>query len=457
MRELTVSTRQQEGTRVAAHPQGGENGGAHGLPIIVLLFILSLLIPISVNIGPIRLSAYRVILLIAIIPALQVCLNGGAGKFRLADICVVIIGVWSSLSLIVHHDLGTVIEPVGILNIELVGAYLMGRAYIRTPEHFYRLSKLLFIIAVIMLPFAVLEAVTDQKIMLKIFRAVGGDWPTEQMGKRWGLSRVQGPLEHPILYGVFFGSIIGLVYFVLGYGKSVLARMFSAVLVFATAALSLSSGPLAAMSTQVYLIVWERTLKNFRYRWYLFLALLVVAYVVVDMVSTRDPFRVFAYYFSFSAHTAYNRIFIFQFGLDNMLGSPLFGIGLNDWVRPSYMSSSFDMFWMFQGMRYGVPVLFFYILLFFSIIVAVVRARNIGEKVIWYRMGFVTSMFGFFIAGWTVHYWNASYVFFIFVAGSGLWIADYVQPNEDTGRDQEAVEPRQVVYTRFPGTHSPSK
>lgn len=33
-------------------------------------------------------------------------------------------------------------------------------------------------------------------------------------------------------------------------------------------------------------------------------------------------------------------------------------------------------------------------------------------------------MMGMFLAGWTVHYWNATYVLMMFLMGAGAWFAD---------------------------------
>ena len=33
-------------------------------------------------------------------------------------------------------------------------------------------------------------------------------------------------------------------------------------------------------------------------------------------------------------------------------------------------------------------------------------------------------MTAFFMVGWTVHFWGATYVLFLFLLGSGVWILD---------------------------------
>ena len=72
------------------------------------------------------------------------------------------------------------------------------------------------------------------------------------------------------------------------------------------------------------------------------------------MVSNRAPLVVLISYITFSTSTAYNRILIWRYGTDDVMGSPLFGIGLNDWSRPIWMGSSVDNFWLLWAMRYGL-------------------------------------------------------------------------------------------------------
>ena len=41
-----------------------------------------------------------------------------------------------------------------------------------------------------------------------------------------------------------------------------------------------------------------------------------------------------------------------------------------------------------------------------------------------YRTGYLITLAFFFLVGWTVHFWNGTYSFFLFVMASGLWLAD---------------------------------
>lgn len=442
--------------RTSIDRTGAAGAGAHsarapakgGGRIWVAAFLIGLVIPLFVFLGPLRLSAYRVVLLVLFFPALYLLFSGRAGRIRLPDICVILICLWSSLSIIVVHGLAPMVETIGILWVETLGAYLVGRCFIRTPEAFFAAVRLMAVIAVLILPFALFELWTGRNLYLQIFDAIGPVYGENFQEGRLGLDRVQGPFAHPIHFGVFFGGLVGLAYYVLGYGKSWLGRVRRAGLMVFLCFAALSSGPLAAAVAQIYFLLWDGVFKRVISRWKILAGLSLLAYVVVDILSNRTPFEVFISYFAFNAETAYNRIRIWDYGTQNIFANPVFGLGFGDWARPYWMSDSVDMFWILPAMRHGVLVWILYLTLFFSIFIGVIRARGFGDRMQWYRTGYLCSMTGLFMAGWTVHYWDALLSYFMFLLASGVWMLDW----QDNARPDipQPLPQNGVAYTRFP-------
>ena len=70
------------------------------------LLLLALFIPWTIEIGSLRLSPYRLVLLVMLIPCLRMWLAGKAGPKRKEDILVFMYSFWVSLSLFVNHGLG---------------------------------------------------------------------------------------------------------------------------------------------------------------------------------------------------------------------------------------------------------------------------------------------------------------------------------------------------------------
>jgi len=416
------------------------------------LFFVGLIIPLFVYVGPIRLSVYRLALLIAFFPALIFWLSGRAGRIRWPDIFVLAICLWSAISmLVVDGGLLATIEPIGILWIETLGAYLLGRCYIRTPEAFFAITRLLFRMGLLLLPFALYELYIGPSPIVDFFGKIGSTYYQNPNPGRLGLERVQGPFTHPIHFGVFFGSLIGMFYYVLGYEKSWINRVGRSGLGFFLCFCSLSSGPLVAATVQTVFLVWDGIMKSIRLRWYIFISLAILAFVLVDMVSNRTPFHVAVSYFAFNEHTAYNRIHIWIFGSASIWDNPIFGIGLTgDWARPYWMSGSIDMFWIVGAVRHGIVVWIAYLALFFSIFLSVIYRQSLSTRVQWYRVGYICTMTGLFVVGWTVHFWDALLVFFMFLLASGIWILDWEESAE--GENRPAEDNRRIVipYTRYP-------
>jgi hypothetical protein len=77
-------------------------------------------------------------------------------------------------------------------------------------------------------------------------------------------------------------------------------------------------------------------------------------------------------------------------------------------------------------------------LAYLSTVFGVGAAKGLGRKAVVYRTAFLIMMTGFFMVGWTVHFWNATYVLFLFLLGSGAFLADPAA----SGDDESAEEPK---------------
>ena len=326
----------------------------------------------------------------------------------------------------------------------------MGRAFIRTPEHFYTTVRIIFFLGVIIIPFAIIENLTDRNLILEFFDGIGDAYRNVPHEQRLGFERAQGPFAHQIHLGVFFCASIGLVYYVLGYGQPWSMRTLRTGLVAFLGATSLSAGPLVAMMAQLALLIWDGVMKGIRQRWHVFAGLAAAGFFVIDILSNRTPFHVVASYLAFNASTAYNRILIWQYGAQSIRENPVFGIGFNDWENPSWMSDSVDMFWIVGGLRHGLPVSVLFICFFAALFIPIAYQNSLGERVNFFRTGYLITLMGLFLAGWTVHYWDALLAYFMFISGAGVWILDYKYDSTDVSVDAlSRRDYRALRFTRF--------
>ncbi|MCB6179839.1 hypothetical protein LHP98_17090 [Rhodobacter sp. Har01] len=386
---------------------------------IVAIFLIALVIPFIFQIGPLRFSAYRVVLFLTILPFLAMWLMGRAGRVRMPDIALLLFCFWAALSFGVIHGAGTAIEAGGIIFIETMGAYLLGRLFVRTPDDLHRVVRLLFWILIALLPLAVIESITGRSIALELSRAVQSSYRIVTMEPRWGFRRAQSVFEHPILFGVFCSGFVALTYYVLGHGRSLIRRWLQTGAVIVATVTSLSSGPMTAMAAQVLLIGWDRVFKSVRQRWAVLGGLALAGFAVISLFSNRSPAQILISFVAFNPSTAWNRLRIWEHGSASVMNNPLFGIGRNDWERPMGMVSSVDMFWLLPAMRHGLLAGVLLQVVFFGIVLAVLFRKGLSARWADYRKGYLISLAGLFMAGWTVHYWNTVYVFFMFLLGCG--------------------------------------
>ena len=87
-------------------------------------------------------------------------------------------------------------------------------------------------------------------------------------------------------------------------------------------------------------------------------------------------------------------------------------------------SSSIDDFWLAVAVRSGLPASILLLLTLLSIFLGLGFKKGLDEKTTAYRTAFLMTFAAFFLAGWTVHYWDAAYAFLVFLMGSGVWMLD---------------------------------
>ncbi|MDU8913705.1 hypothetical protein [Aestuariicoccus sp. MJ-SS9] len=397
------------------------------MPVPVAIFFVAMMLPtaVSLNLGGLRLSAYRVVLIVMILPMLVQLLSGQRGRPHVFDLLVFAHCGWVVLALIKWGGLAQGIESGGIYVVEFAGAYLLGRLYIRSYKDFAAIARAYVALVVATLVFTVPEALTGIHILHDgISGAVGGP-KAPFIEPRMGLERTFGPFDHPILYGVFSASSFSLAYFVVAERRLMKFKGMAQVLGVSLATfMSASGGPYVVLMMQGFVGAWERVLGQVQGRWAALFSLFGLAYLFIDLFSTKTPFHVFVNYFTFSKQSAYNRILIFEYGSAEVARHPVFGIGLSDWARPVWMSDSMDNFWLVTAVRYGVPALLLLLGLLLGLVWAVGQRKGLPPEWRRARHAWAFTLFGITVAAATVHLWNALFVLFLFLIGAGAWLLD---------------------------------
>jgi hypothetical protein len=396
-----------------------------GTPHLAAAFYIALIMPLefSASLGGLRLSPYRVMLLIVTVPLLLRLFQNVRQPPHAVDFLVMAHAAWVVLALTVYGGIGTGLESGGIYAVESLGAYLLGRITVTSaPEHRALLRFMVAVLAVMFL-LTLPESLTGTHFIREAARAIAGGPGLPYIEPRLGLDRAFGSFDHPILYGVFAASTFAATYYVLNSEKLGPRAVILLGIVACSAFLSLSAGPFVGLACQAVVIGWDRITKGVNLRWTAIVVLFSLMWFAVSLGSNRSPVKVFISYLTFSPQSAYNRILIWDYGTAEVGRNPWFGIGFGDWIRPVWMSDSMDNFWLVTAVRYGLPALIFLVAAIVTLALRQARVNASDVEVNRHRMAWLTITIGIAVSGITVHLWNAVFAYFFFLVGTGAWMA----------------------------------
>ena len=432
--DLAVTTSSTNMTGSAAARPMGVAAVSGKLHPVVWIYLLSVVIPIGFNLGSVAMTGLRLMLIFTIIPTTSGLFSGKYGKVYPVDFLFFLHILWAAVAIFKNNP-NIAIQNSGSFILEFWGGYTLGRAYIRTPSDFVALVHALLKLVAISLPFAFYEALNGTALIPAWIDKVPGLTTVKQLiiGKRMGLFRTQVYFAHPIHYGLFCSSILAITFVGLRGVVSNAARFVAAGAIGTGVFLSLSSGALLAALLQIGLIFWAYIFRNNPARWKILVGLFVFIYVAIDLGSNRTPIKVVISYATFSAHNAYYRSVIFEWGMINVWNNPIFGLGLNSWIRPSYMvSGTMDNFWLVMAVRYGIPGFILIALGYADALFRMGRRKLVERtKLSNLRLAWMLSFLGLSFTLVTVHIWTAVYSYVFFMLGAGLWLISYEEPDSD--------------------------
>ncbi|GAG91243.1 unnamed protein product, partial [marine sediment metagenome] len=172
--------------------------------------------------------------------------------------------------------------------------------YIIDAKSFVGFAATVIGLVCMLAPFSVLESITGQNLIRELSTALTGSNFGSSLNLRMGLHRAFGPFDHPILYGVFTASAIGLTVFLRSSGKvRRKGHRLRIAIVLAACVSSVSSGALAALVIQIMLAFWERFARAIQHRWILLSSLLLMMYIIIDLISNRSGIKVLLSYLTF--------------------------------------------------------------------------------------------------------------------------------------------------------------
>ena len=391
----------------------------------VWLFLGALVMSAPFALGPLSMTALRLLCLLVSLPLLAQVLAGRHGRVLASDWLAVAVLGWMTATLVRTEGAGAV-QLVGSMGVEMLGGYLIARVHVRDHHAFLALARVLVGATALLLPFVAFEAVRGAAPIavalskLPLLEAI----PRGNAEVRMGLHRAQASFLHPIHFGLYASVVFALAWTALAGQVSETRRVLGAAAVGLAGFLSLSSGGILAIAIQVALIGWTWVVPARLPRWWLLVGVAGLAYVAVDLLSNRAPLQVLMSYATFSPHNAWWRLAIFEAGMANVAANPLMGLGMGDWARPDWMhSASVDNYWLLLAMRHGVPGVVLTAAMWAALALpAALRPLDPEGAAGRARRAWTFSICGLSFTLATVHVWGDAHALVYFVLGAGAWV-----------------------------------
>lgn len=427
-------------TMAAGRRTEAENGR---IPVAILLFlILAIMVPIefSFYLGPLFMTAsrtYLIILTFLILPRL------GELKLRLFDWFFIGHVAWTCVAFLLIYPVGQSIEMAGSYGLEFLVVYLATRIFF---IHIYQIRAviwLIFILVCVSGAIALPEALTGFRYAHEIGEAITGIKYHFRPEIRMGIYRATSFFEHPILYGVFCASSLGLVWFV----SKPFQRIYRAPIIALATWLSASSAPLLTLLVMSGLLVLEYLSRNLKRR-DKFLAWGIGALVIILETFTGRGVVGIITMMTLSPNTAHIRRAQWVFGIDDVMRSPWFGFKPELYTRPEWLTVSIDNWWLLIMMRSGIPSL---ILLACSILFLwIAIARREGPHLFTtLRTAWGMTMIALILSAATVTFFGKLQPLFAFYMGMGAALAACELPSQGNRTPQAPTGRQGPRYTRF--------
>ena len=418
---------------------------ATGSGLLLALFFLVVLLPIHLEMGGQRIGPVRIFLLLTFIPFGVRLFAGKAGRFTAVDGCLLGFVSLMVLTFLYHHGMERF--PYAMVQaVEVYGGYLAGRMLVRSLADYQRFIRYFLVVLLVLLPFAVDELLHSRMLISEFFSGTF-DVVNNNQAFRFGLARVQVVFPHSILYGLFCSLALASVFYLYQHR---LARLLPYLaLVIAMTVMALSSAPIISVALQLAMILWDKLTRG---AWKLLAGLFALVWLLLDLVTNRGAVVIFVENMTLDPATGWWRIHIWTWGTRTVLNYPLLGIGLNDWVRPFWLSSSVDNFWLLMAMRHGLPAVILLLLAFGLHCRFVMAAKDLAPVARMARTGYAVTLVGLIFTLVTVHVWDSMAVFTMFFLGIGAVFytaAPEAAVLPESGPESGPIS-RSLPHSRFP-------
>lgn len=395
-----------------------------------VLVFYSFLIPpeIALYAGPLRLGGYR-LALIAVSPVIFIAILHKQLRFHPLDMSIIIVSFWLPLSFAMNYNWSIGLEAGGSQGLDIFLAYFLGRVTIRSIADLR--SYLIYILPGLIIAGALLllESLSGALFVRQTLQSVFGG--SDLIGNelrlevRMGLVRAYGLFIHPISGGIFMASFISLYF--LSFRD--IKRRYSGVLVGFLGFFTLSSAAFLCILLNIAFVFFDWIQRRVReLSWSLVIYTLSIVIISLQLFSKNGVVPIIYRYLTLNPATGYFRTLIWQYAGADAFKHPWFGLGYEEYTRPSWMgTSSIDAHYLFMAVSYGMVPALIYFFLAVSIIAVLGRHVSLARTSI-ARNAFLAlaiSLTVTLILMFTVTFWGATLAWFNLTLGISLGVTTW--------------------------------
>lgn len=426
----------------------GDGGSRKKLAPLATAFLIATVVPAYTNLGPVFMTPARAVLLIALPFLLLRLFSGLYGKILLNDIFVILMISWMSIAMLKNSP-ASALSYSGIQWPSTLGAYLVGRATIRSPDDFRAFVRVMGWIMLILLPLAIYETLSSHPLLPQLLTKIPGVVSIEDVNyrRRMGLDRAQVSFSHPIHFGFYCSLFVGLA-FVAFYGVlDRTKRMLLVGLSVLNCIAAMSSGPLLAVFVQMGLISYGYVTFPYRSQWKIVLIGAAAFYVVLELASPYPALYEISKRIALDPATASYRALIFEYGTAQVGKTPIFGVGMNDWERPIWMLPSIDNHWLLFAVQCGMPSFLFLLGVFINSLSRAGGGRfRKGSDLYFIRFSWNIVLIGAMVTMSTVALFGEITGMVFFLLGAGQFLFTAIEPEETASEAKEPAVARRSIF-----------
>ncbi|WP_340588364.1 O-antigen ligase family protein [Erythrobacter alti] len=383
---------------------------------LAVALIYSLLLPpqTHLNLGGFVLPPYRLLLIPATIFIIRELLTGRT-RFRSPDMLVVIAVLWIGIALINTMGMNRMAPGAGAQFIDIALAYFLARTTIKSPRDM-RLLLIYSVPGLFLAAMSIIAESVSHRIIVQSFAGslLGGGFLGENT-VRLGLLRAPGPFPHAILAGLFLSSFLPLFFLSRLRGMPRFLGILAALASFFT----VSSAAILALVVGLVLLGydWITRVVDFL-TWRIFLIFAGITFFVLEFATQGGAISIISRVAALNSWNAFYRTLIWRYGSESVQNYPIFGIGYNEWVRPMWMTSSVDNFWLMLAMQYGLitPIALLVAVLIATVTVAR-SSPHLNEADLMMKRGVAMALVIFTFGIYSVSVWLSAQVWYFMLLG----------------------------------------